>query len=239
MTESLYMEDIDSNYIKEFEARVIRNGDNFVVLDRTAFYPEGGGQPSDTGMIRWNGEESKVVKVEKKGDIIHRLEGEVPGEGTEVSCKLDWEKRYEHMKLHTAQHLFSAVVYEEHKGETVGNQIYTDYSRVDFEPVDLSDEDIQNIEDKINEIIDDAVPVKIYEEDRSVLEDEIEEGRVNLSLLPKSIKKLRVIDISGHDICPCAGTHVKNTEEIGGVTITNVENKGKNRQRIYYELTEG
>ncbi len=238
MTELLYMEDIDGNYIKEFEASVTRTGDDFVVLDRTAFFPEGGGQPSDTGTIQWSGGESEVVKVEKKGDIIHRLEGEVPEKGTDVSCGLDWDKRYEHMKLHTAQHLFSAVVYEEYGGETVGNQIYTDYSRVDFEPVDLSDKDVQKIGDKINEIIKNHIPVKIYEEDRSVLEEEIEEGRVNLSLLPKSIKKLRVIDISGHDICPCAGTHVKNTEEIGGVKITDVENKGKNRQRIYYELTD-
>lgn len=236
MTDLLYMEDIDGNYIKEFEASVTRDGDDFIVLDKTAFYPEGGGQPSDTGIISWDGKESRVIKVEKKGDIIHRLEGEVPDEGTDVSCKLDWGKRYQHMKLHTAQHLFSAVIYEEFRGETVGNQIYTDYSRVDFEPVDLSDEDVQKIEDEINEIIEDAVPVKVYEEDRSTLEMEIEEGRVNLSLLPKSIKKLRVIDISGHDICPCAGTHVKNTEEIGGVKITDVENKGKNRQRIYYEL---
>ncbi len=236
MTQLLYMDDIESNYIKEFEATVERTGEDFVVLDRSAFYPEGGGQPSDNGLLKWDDEESEVVNVEKKGDVVHRLEGEVPPEGTEVECELDWEKRYEHMKLHTAQHLFSAAVYDMYGGSTVGNQIYTDYSRVDFEPVDLSEDDIQDIEDAVNRMIEEEHPVSIYEEKRSVLEEKIEGDRVNLDLLPKSIKVLRVIDIDGYDICPCAGTHVRNTEEIGGVSITKMENKGKDRQRIYYEL---
>lgn len=238
MTELLYMPDIEANYIREFEAKVERSGDDFVVLDQTAFYLEGGGQPSDEGELRWNGGKSRVTKVEKKGDVIHRLEGPVPEEGSEVQGEIDRGPRYEHMKLHTAQHLFSARVYEMYGGETAGNQIYTDHSRVDFSPVELSDEELDDLEGSINEIIEEAVPVKVYEEDRSVLEEKIEEGRVNLSLLPESIQTLRVIDISGYDICPCAGTHVRNTEEIGRVEITDVENKGEKRQRIYYELKD-
>ncbi|MFW6141947.1 MAG: alanyl-tRNA editing protein [Candidatus Saliniplasma sp.] len=236
MTEILYMPDIESNYIKEFEAIVQTSGGDYVVLDRTAFYPEGGGQPSDTGTLKWDGCESKVFKVEKKGKIIHRLEGPIPDVGVGVNGKIDWERRYKHMKLHTAQHLFSAIVYELFSGKTVGNKIYTDYSRVDFQPVDLSDQDIEQIDEEVNALIDEAHPVSIYNEKREVLEDEIEEGRVNLSLIPKSIKELRVIDIDGYDICPCAGTHVRNTEEIGGISITGKENKGKDKQRIYYEL---
>ncbi|MGM0405516.1 MAG: alanyl-tRNA editing protein [Thermoplasmatota archaeon] len=236
MTEILYMPDIESNYIKDFKAKVMNSGKDHVVLDRTAFYPEGGGQPSDTGKITWDGEEAEVVKVEKKGKIIHRLEGTIPEKYTEVKGEIDWDRRYNHMKLHTAQHLFSAVVYERFKGETVGNQIYTDYSRVDFEPVDLSEDDLEEIEEVVNALIEEAHPVSIYTEKRGVLEEDIEEGRVNLSLLPKSIKELRVIDIDGCDICPCAGTHVRNTQEIEGIKITKKENKGKNKQRIYYEL---
>ncbi|MFW6304278.1 MAG: alanyl-tRNA editing protein [Candidatus Saliniplasma sp.] len=236
MTEILYMPDIESNYIKEFEAEVQTSGGDHVVLDRTAFYPEGGGQPSDTGTLKWDGSESKVLKVEKKGKIIHRLEGTIPDVGVEVKGEIDWEKRYKHMKLHTAQHLFSAIVYELFSGKTVGNKIYTDYSRVDFQPVDLSDQDIEQIDEEVNALIDEAHPVSIYDEKREVLEDEIEEGRVNLSLIPKSIKELRVIDIDGYDICTCAGTHVRNTGEIGGIRITGKENKGKDKQRIYYEL---
>ena len=236
MTEILYMPDIDSNYIKEFEAEVLVSGGDHIVLDRTAFYPEGGGQPSDTGIIEWEDKKSKVTKVEKKGKIIHRIDGEIPKEGIEILGKIDWDKRYEHMKLHTAQHLFSAAVFDMYGGETVGNQIYTDYSRVDFEPVEFTEDDIDIIEDEVNSVIKQGRPVEIYEEKRSILEEQLEEGRVNLSLLPKSIKNLRIIDIDGYDICPCAGTHVRNTEEIGEIEITKFENKGKNRQRIYYEL---
>ncbi len=238
MTELLYMPDIESNYIKEFEAVVVSTGKEHVVLDRTAFYPEGGGQPSDTGRLVWDEYETSVVKVEKKGKVIHRLEGKMPKEGEEVSGVIDWEPRHMHMKLHTAQHLFSAVVYDLFGGETVGNQIYTDYSRVDFHPVDLSADDLKQIEVEINRLIQEAHPVSVYKEERSILEKDIEANRVNLSLIPKSIKMLRVIDIDGYDICPCAGTHVRNTEEIGGVRITGDENKGKDKQRIYYELRE-
>ncbi len=236
MTELIYMPDIESNYIKEFKARVQTSGKDHVVLDRTAFYPEGGGQPSDTGKLDWEEDTSKVVKVEKKGKVIHRLDGPIPEEGIEIKGHIDWERRYEHMKLHTAQHLFSAVVFDLFDGRTVGNQIYTDYSRVDFEPVDLSDEDIEQIEDEVNSLIYGSLQVRIYDEKRAVLEDQLDDCRVDLSLIPKSIKNLRVIDIDGYDICPCAGTHVRNTDEIGSVQITNKENKGKNRQRIYYEM---
>ncbi len=236
MTELLYMDDMESNYIAEFEAEVERTGEDFVVLDRTAFYPEGGGQPSDTGSLRWGDKVSEVVKVEKKGDVLHRIEGEVPPQGILVEGEIDWDKRYEHMKLHTAQHLFSAAVYDIYQASTVGNQIYTDYSRVDFEPLDISKKELEHIEDTVNRKIEEAVPVSIYEEKREVLEEKIEGDRVNLDLLPGSIKTLRVVDIDGYDVCPCAGNHVKNTEEIEGVKITDLENKGKNRQRIYYEL---
>ncbi|MEF8835586.1 MAG: alanyl-tRNA editing protein [Candidatus Thermoplasmatota archaeon] len=236
MTELLYMEDVEGNYKREFEAEVERSGNDFVVLDRSLFYPEGGGQPSDTGKLRWGDKSAEVVKVEKKGDVIHRLEGKVPNVGTEVEGEIDWEQRYEHMKLHTAQHLFSATVYDMYQASTVGNQIYTEYSRVDFEPLDVSSEGFEKIEETVNKKIEEGISVNIYEEKRDVLEEKIEGDRVNLDLLPKSIDVLRVVDIDGYDICPCAGNHVRNTEEIGGVKITKIENKGKDRQRIYYEL---
>ncbi|MFP4001305.1 MAG: alanyl-tRNA editing protein [Thermoplasmata archaeon] len=236
MTELLYMKDIESNYIKGFQAVVDRSGDDFVVLDRSAFYPKGGGQPSDTGRLSWDAGVAEVVNVEKKGDVIHRLEGDVPEEGTVVSGEIDWKRRYSLMKLHTAQHLFSAAVYEIFEASTVGNQIYDDYSRVDFEPLDISEGDLERIEEEVNGVIDEGIPISIYEEKREVLEERLEGDRVDLDLLPESIDVLRVVDIDGYDICPCAGTHVRNTEEIQGVKINGLENKGKNRQRIYYEV---
>ncbi|MFW6040404.1 MAG: alanyl-tRNA editing protein [Thermoplasmatota archaeon] len=236
MTELLYMSDIESNYIKEFDAEVLVTGNDHIILNRSAFYPKGGGQPSDTGILRWDDNESKVTKVEKKGKIIHRINGDLPPEGTIVTGHLDWGRRYEHMKLHTAQHLFSAVVFDMFKGRTVGNQIYTDYSRVDFEPVSFSKDDLDLIEEEVNHLINQAIPVEIYEENRKVIEEDFDTGRVDFSLLPDSITKLRIVDIGGYDICPCAGTHVRNTEEIEKVNITKNENKGKDRERLYYEI---
>ncbi len=238
MTELIYMDDVENNYIDEFKAEVEKSKKDYVVLDRTAFYPEGGGQPSDTGTLKWDGNSVRVKKVEKKGKTLHRIDGEGPEEGTEVKGIIDWDKRYAHMKLHTAQHLFSAAVYDSFGGKTVGNQIYTDYSRVDFQPVNLSQEDVEFLENELNRFIEEGHPVKIYEEKRKKIEERIDGERVNLDLLPDSIETLRVVDIDDYDICPCAGTHVRNTEEIGGIVITDLENKGKERQRIYYELKE-
>jgi misacylated tRNA(Ala) deacylase len=234
MTEILYMKDIEGNYIKEFNAKVIKKKDNYVVLDKSAFYPLGGGQPSDTGVLKWQGGESRVAEVQKKGIIKHIISGELP-EG-EVHGILDWEKRYAHMKMHTAQHVISGVVYDIYNARTVGNQIHADHSRVDFYPVSLSEEDLKTIENASNEVISRKAPVKIYQEERDSLEKRTDPLRSNLDLIPSSIKNLRVVEIAGFDVCPCAGTHVKATDELGTLKIIKKENKGKDKERIIYTL---
>lgn len=234
MTELLYMKDINGNYIKEFDAKVVKKKDNYVVLDKSAFYPLGGGQPSDTGIIRWEGGESRVAEVQKKGIIKHIVSGELP-EG-DVHAELDWDKRYAHMKMHTAQHVISGVVYDLYNARTVGNQIHADYSRVDFYPISLADEDLKKIEDASNEVIQRNSQVKIYEEERDSLEKRTDPLRSNLDLIPSSIKNLRIVEIEGFDVCPCAGTHVKTTEELGRLKIIKKENKGKDKERILYTL---
>ncbi len=234
MTELLYMNDIDGNYIKEFKAEVIKKKDDYVVLDKSAFYPLGGGQPSDTGMLRWSGGEGRVREVLKKGIIKHVIEGELP-EG-EVQGILDWDKRYAHMKMHTAQHVISGVVYDMFNARTVGNQIHADRSRVDFHPISLSEEDLKAIEYTSNEIIQRNANVKIYQEERDSLERRTDPLRSNLDLLPTSIKNLRIVEIEGFDVCPCAGTHVRTTGELGRMEIIKKENKGKERERIVYSL---
>lgn len=234
MTEILYMKDIEGNYIKEFDAKVIKKKDNYVVLDKSAFYPLGGGQPSDTGVLKWPGGESRVAEVQKKGIIKHIITGELP-EG-EVHGILDWEKRYAHMKMHTAQHVISGVVYDIYNARTVGNQIHADHSRVDFYPINLSEEDLKTIENASNEVISRKASVKIYEEERERLEKRTDPLRSNLDLIPASIKNLRVVEITGFDVCPCAGTHVKATEELGTLKIIKKENKGKEKERIVYTL---
>jgi len=234
MTEILYMKDIEGNYIKEFDAKVLKKKDNYVVLDKSAFYPLGGGQPSDTGIIKWSGGESRVAEVQKKGIIKHIISGELP-EG-DVHAIIDWDKRYAHMKMHTAQHIISGVVYDLYKARTVGNQIHADHSRVDFYPISLSDENLKKIEEKSNEVIQRNSPVKIYEEERDSLEKRTDPLRSNLDLIPSSIKNLRIVEIEGFDVCPCAGTHVRSTGELGTLEILRKENKGKDKERIIYTL---
>ncbi|MEE9151771.1 MAG: alanyl-tRNA editing protein, partial [Thermoplasmata archaeon] len=204
------------------------------VLDKSAFYPLGGGQPSDTGVLRWSGGESRVAEVQKKGIIKHVISGELP-EG-DVHCILDWERRYAHMKMHTAQHVISGVVYDLFDARTVGNQIHADRSRVDFYPINLSEENLKIIERASNEVIGRNSPVKIYEEGRESLEERIDPLRSNLDLIPASIKNLRIVEIEGFDVCPCAGTHVRSTGELGTLEIIEKENKGKERERITYTL---
>ncbi len=234
MTELLYMKDIEGNYIREFDAKIVKKKDNYVVLDKSAFYPLGGGQPSDTGMLKWEGGESMVTEVQKKGIIKHIVKGDIP-EG-EVHGILDWDKRYAHMKMHTAQHVISGVVYDLYKARTVGNQIHADYSRVDFYPISLTEDDLKKIEDASNEVIQRSSPVKIYNEERDSLKKRTDPLRSNLDLIPSSIKNLRIVEIEGFDVCPCAGTHVKSTQELGKLKITKKENKGKDKERIVYTL---
>lgn len=234
MTELLYMDDIESNYIREFDAVVTKSKKNYVVLDQSAFYPEGGGQPSDTGALRWNGREAAVTQVAKKGIVKHILEGDLPSEGTTVHGVLDWERRYAHMQMHTAQHIISGVVYDLHEARTVGNQIHADYSRVDFSPASFAEDDLQRITARCNDIIAEDAAVTISEEERSLLEQRVNSERCNLDLLPQSIQHLRIVEIEDFDVCPCAGTHVRATGEIPPISIIRRESKGRDTERIVY-----
>ncbi|HDS59598.1 MAG TPA: alanyl-tRNA editing protein [Thermoplasmatales archaeon] len=234
MTQMLYMADIESNYIREFDAVVTRSKKDYVVLDRSAFYPEGGGQPSDTGLLQWEGGEARVVQVAKKGVVKHVMDGPMPEEGTEVQGILDWERRYAHMQMHTAQHIISGVVFDVYGGRTVGNQIHADHSRVDFHPVNFSPQDLEKIEEACNAIIAAGHPVTIHEESRASLEQRVTPERCNLDLLPASVTNLRIVEIRGYDVCPCAGTHVRSTAEIPPLRIIRREGKGQDRERIVY-----
>lgn len=238
-TELLYLPDPKKAYQREFTARVVDATDNHVTLDRTLFYPTGGGQPHDTGLLQAGDDELRVTDVRKShGDPIHKLDGPVPEEGAEVTGEIDWNRRESLMRMHTSQHVLSAVLYDRFDATTKGNQIHTDYSRVDFDVDDFTDEEIGEIQAACNEVFDDDIPVKGYEEDRETLASRIDTDRTLLHLIPDHITRLRVVEIPDIDICPCAGTHVQSTGEIGEMRILRTENKGKGKTRIVYDLVD-
>ena len=239
MTKILYMDSTGGNYIKEFDAIVIKNKKDYVCLDQTAFYPLGGGQPSDIGYLEWNDKKAEIKEVIKKGDTVkHIIEGEKPPVGTKVHAVLNWDRRYGHMKMHTAQHIISGIIFDNYGARTVGNQIHAEYSRVDFHPANFKKEDLEKIETKFNEIVKQNLPIKIYEEERESLEKRVDQQRAHLDLLPKFVTKLRIVEVEGFDICPCAGTHVRNTSEIPKIDKIKKETKGKDKTRIIYSLSK-
>lgn len=228
MTEMLYMKDC---YLKEFDAKVVGSGDGYVVLDKTAFYPEGGGQPTDTGTLN----SIRVKEVRKKdGEVRHYVDGQLDGN---VHGVLDWDRRYTHMRMHTAQHLLSAIALDKWGCETVGNQIHADHSRMDFALDNIDEEMKQYLTTEFDKFVDEKRDVKIYITGRDEVIASVDPRRRKLfERVPSFVKEVRVIDIEGIDKCPCAGTHVGNTGEIGHITITEVQNKGKGKTRLVFEL---
>lgn len=238
MTELLYMP--DNEYQKQFEAEVVKSRDNegYICLDRTLFYKEGGGQPADHGTLTWDGGEAEVADVQRKnGEIRHQVDN-VPEEGTDVRGEIDWDRRYRHMRMHTAQHVVSYVVLQMFDGSTAGNQIHEDYSRIDFEPVEFDEEDVEKIEKAANSIIEKDYDVTKKMQDRQKVEEQVEEGRTNLDLIPDSVDPLRIVEIGEIDMCPCGGTHVDSTGEIGGIDIRERRSKGSNVERLEFVLED-
>lgn len=236
MTDMLYMKDIDSNYLREFDANVVARGFDHVVLDRTAFYPLGGGQPSDTGRLEWPGGKAEVREVTKKDGVKHHLVQNPDMVPDQVHGVIDWERRLAHMRMHTAQHIVSGVAYDLWKARTVGNQLYHDRSRIDFAPVKFTDEMVAELEARVNDILASGAAVEIVNMHRADLERDVDAQRANLDLLPKSVQELRVVKVAQFDTCPCAGTHVRSLAEVGRIKVVKRENKGKDRERITYEL---
>ena len=241
MTLQYHMKSQDGTYKKEFQSKVTAVYPGIVELEETAFYHLGGGQPSDKGTLNWEDGESMVYDVRKKNRIRHMVEGDLPEVGDSVAGKLDWERRYTHMRMHTSQHLVSAIVSDLYDADTVGNQIGFDKSRIDFKPLKLSMNEIDDLIDLANEYITKDIAVEISEANRSDLEGN-PEIRSSMSsglwkLLPKSVTRLRVISIGEIDVCPCAGTHVRSLKEIGNVEFVKRDNKGAGKQRLTYTLT--
>lgn len=245
MTDLLYMESVDDCYVSALRARVAEVGEGFVLLDRSIFYPEGGGQPSDRGVLRFVAPDTgattavEVTKVEKKHGVRNLVNGDLSAirPGMEVIEEIDWGRRYDHMRHHTSQHLVSALALELFGARTVGNQLYRDRARIDLFPWKPVPEDLQHLVDQCNARMDSGRSVRAREVDRSELENGPVAARANLALVPPMLQRLRVIEIEDTDICPCAGTHVKDTRELGNVATVRTDNKGRDRVRLEYTLT--
>ena len=241
-TTKLYLENIEAAYQTKFSAKVIKSNEESVVLDRTLFYPLGGGQNWDEGTISGPNGSIEIHEVRGREDIIHNLGiGHQLEVGDEVIGEIDWERRYSHMRMHTAQHLVSGIAYELFNGvRTVGNQINTTHSRIDFNPISFDESMLAELTKKTNEIIS----LKHEVTDLTMMRDEINTimppERTNMDLIPSFIDELRVVKIGDSlDLCPCAGTHISNISEIGEISIIGKKSKGKGTQRITYELSNG
>jgi|Deesub1362B_J571_1020462.scaffolds.fasta_scaffold13743_2 misacylated tRNA(Ala) deacylase len=236
MTELLYLKD---SYLRNFEARVLGAEEDKVVLSATAFYPEGGGQPTDTGALIYEGERYPVVKVKREGgEVVHYCEGAELKEGDVVRGEIDWQRRYTFMRYHTALHILAKVLFDEFEAVVTGNQIGLEKSRMDFDVANFDRSVLPEIEAKTNEAIAQGHEVKIYTLPREEAFDRVDPRKTRIDLIPKSIREIRLVEIVGFDIDACGGTHVANTREIGGIKITSFKSKGKRNKRIEVVLSK-
>jgi len=234
MTKKLYWED---SYMTEFEAEVISVENDFVELDSTAFFATGGGGPNDTGKLIANGNDFIVSDVSKSGDkILHKIDKEGLKSGDKVKGIIDWDRRYRLMKMHTASHLLSSIIHNEIGTLISGGNLDLEKSRIDFNLEDFDREKFTAYVKNANELIKQGAQVKSYfmkrEEAMKI------PGIIKLlEALPPDVDNLRIVEIEGIDIQADGGNHVKNLNELGGIEIVKLENKGKTNRRMYFTLT--
>lgn len=233
MTEKLYY--IDS-YAREFEAEIVALDQEglLLALDRTGFFPVGGGQPSDSGWLSIEGEEYAVTDVFSNGEIIwHKLDRAIPADfiGRGAQGKLDWERRYAHMRHHTALHVLNGVAYNDFGALVTGAQVYADRARVDFTMEDLAPERIERLERESNEAIAKALavlPRELTQAEAATMPELVR----TLNAMPPQREKIRTVEIAGLDRQFCGGTHLSNIREIGKLKIAGTRSKGKQNKRI-------
>ncbi|VVC01295.1 Alanyl-tRNA editing protein AlaX-M [uncultured archaeon] len=236
MQGALYLND---SYLKSCKSKVVAVKEGkFIVLDQTIFYPRGGGQPCDTGkLVRiGDGAEFPVASVAKaEGNILHEVAGEGLQQGDGVECIIDWPRRHRLMRMHTAGHILSAIMFRRQGILITGNQLDTGKTRFDFSMENFDKTVFQSLVDEANAAIARNLEVSVSFLPRD--EAMKVEGAVKLAAaLPPEIKELRMVRIGDVDYQADGGTHVKNTSEIGKIILVGTENKGKSNRRIYYTL---
>jgi misacylated tRNA(Ala) deacylase len=232
LTKDLFRED---SYLKSCSATVTECGDGFVRCDQTIFYPLGGGQPGDTGSLTWDGGEARIVDTRYvDGDIAHLLEdgASMPEVGTSAELAIDWDRRYRHMRMHTAMHLLGTVL---QYGVTGGN-ISEEKSRLDFDMEDTIDKEA--VGTALAELVAGDHPVSC----RWISEEELDANPELVRTMsvqpPRGRGAIRLLEIEGVDLQPCGGTHLRSTSEVGAVRIGKVEKKGRHNRRVNIHLDD-
>lgn len=211
-----------------------------VLLDQTAFYATGGGQPHDIGTLTAGGATWNVIDVRKSGaDIWHTLadESALPAAGDAVSGEVEWERRFKLMRTHSAMHVLGGVIWNEYRSLATGNNMEPLKARIDYEFDPLPEGFAERVEGLVNaEIaVDRPITVEFLPRETAVEDEELIRTKVNM--IPETVDEIRVVDIVGLDKQADGGTHVPSTAAIGTFTITKTESKGKGNKRIRFELT--
>ena len=231
-TELAYLRDA---FVREFDAIVIAVADNRVALDSTYFYPTGGGQPHDTGTLG----AAHVSEVRKEGDLAwHTLQGPIPNVGDVVHGVVDWERRFKLMRTHTAMHILCGVIWNEWQVPVTGGNMEPLSARMDFEFDPLPEGFAERVEVLVNEAIerDHPITVGFLPRDTAVMDEDL--IRTKVSLIPETVKEIRVVDIVGLDKQADGGTHVASTKDVGRLRVVKLENKGKGNKRVRVEILD-
>jgi misacylated tRNA(Ala) deacylase len=230
MTEEIAQTDA---YARSIEASVVEVRPEGVVLDRTVFYSRSGGQPGDTGWLRWDGGEARVADTFRQGGTpVHAVEGEPPPVGATVTAEVDWDRRHLLMRTHTALHILSGVVWRDYGAKVTGGNMEPGVARMDFELESLTPEFAREMEEKLNVAVASARPVSVRFLPRVEALWDPDLIRTKVNLIPDSVDPIRIIDIEGIDRQADGGTHVRSTSEVGRIRVVKTENKGKAFKRM-------
>lgn len=214
-------------------------GDRRVALDRTVFYPTGGGQPHDTGTLRWDAGEVAVVGVRKEGDDVwHLVEGDLPPVGVTVTAAIDWERRHRLMRTHSALHVLCGVIWKEWGVPVTGGNMEPLSARMDFELDPTPERFAARVEELVAAEVaaDRPIEVSFVPRADAVLDEALIRTKVNL--VPDSVSEVRVVDIAGLDKQADGGTHVRSTAEVGRIQVVKTESKGKGNKRIRIKVLD-
>jgi misacylated tRNA(Ala) deacylase len=235
VTEELFVAD---SYVREFEAGVVELSGREVILDRTAFYPGGGGQPPDKGNLGIGPVRASVVDARREGrEVVHVLDSPIPDTVRELEGSLDWERRYGHMRHHTALHVLSGVIWRNFGAKVTGGQMRADRARMDFSfPEEWTTGVVGEIERLTNEALAEERPVKVYELPREEALKNPDLIRTQVNLVPERVRMIRIVEIEGLDTQADGGTHVANTGEVGEIEITGHKSKGRQNKRVEFVL---